>query len=147
MINKKKERRRQVSAFSAIFKADFGRFRPVSTVSASSRYDPIWPIRLDFGRISLVRHESKPIRHESSRIGANRAESAWIWEKKKKVDTDWRAGNRIGRRVPCRTWVWHLWCRVRAFYPISKYLTPYAEKFDSLLNFHASSCLLQSFMI
>ena len=31
--------------------------------------------------------------------------------------------------------------------PISKYLTPYAEKFDSLLNLHASSRLLLSFMI
>ena len=81
----------QVSALTAIFKADFGRFRPVpavfrpiSAVSAAGRYGPIWPIRPDFGRISPIRRESKPIRHESSRIGANRAESARIREKKKK---------------------------------------------------------------
>ena len=81
----------QVSALTAIFKADFGRFRPVpavfrpiSAVSAAGRYDPIWLIRPDFGRISPIRRESKPIRHDSSRIGANRAESARIQEKKKK---------------------------------------------------------------
>ena len=87
----KKERRMQVSDFLATFKADFGRFRsisavfrPISAVSAAGRYDPIWPIRLDFGRISPVRRESKPIQHELSRIGTNRAESVWIREKKKK---------------------------------------------------------------
>ena len=87
----KKERRMQVSDFPAIFKADFGRFRhisavfrPVSAVSAASRYDLIWPIRPDFGRISSIRCKSKLLRHESSRIGANWAESARIREKKKK---------------------------------------------------------------
>ena len=81
----------QFSALTAIFKADLGRFRPVpavfrpiSAVSAAGRYDPIWPIQPDFGRISPIRRESKPIRHKSSRIGANRAESARIREKKKK---------------------------------------------------------------
>ena len=81
----------QVSDFPAIFKADFGRFwrisavfRPISVVSAVGRYDPIWTIQLDFGRSSLVRRESKPIRHELSRIGTNRAESVRIREKKKK---------------------------------------------------------------
>ena len=62
-------------------------FRPVSavsTVSAVGRNDPIWPIRLYFGQISSVRRRLKPIRHELSRIGANRAESAQIREKKKK---------------------------------------------------------------
>ena len=93
----------QVSAFLAIFKADFGVFRPVSAVfrpvSAVGRYDSIWPIRPDFGRINPVQRESMPIRHESSRIGANRAESARIREKKKKnADAVRRAGNRIGRR-------------------------------------------------
>ena len=103
MIHKKKERRRQVSAFPVIFKANFGRFRHVSAVSASSRYDPIWPIRLDFGRISPVWLESKPIWHKSSRIGANRAELARIREKKKKqTRTDVRAitldaASRVGR--------------------------------------------------
>ena len=101
----------QVSAFLAIFKADFGRFwrvsavfRPVSAVSAASRYDSIWPIRPDLGRISPVQRELKPIRHESSRIGVNRAELARIREKKKKKNADniRRAGNRVGRRVPHR---------------------------------------------
>ena len=100
----------QVSAFLAIFKADFGRFRrvsavfwPVSAISAAGRYDRIWPIRSDLGRISPVRHESKPIRHKSSRIGTNRAESARIREKKKKnADAVRRAGNRVRRRVPRR---------------------------------------------
>ena len=100
----KKERRMQVSALTAIFKADFGRFRPVpavfrpisavSAVLAAGRYDPIWPIRPDFGRISPIRRESKPIRHESSRIGANRAESARIREKKKKKKTQTRSDAR-----------------------------------------------------
>ena len=100
----------QVSTFKAIFKADFGRFRPVpavfrpvSVVSAASRYGSIWPIQPDFDRISQIRRESKPIRHESSRIGANRAESVRIREKKKKnADAVRRAGNRVGRRVPRR---------------------------------------------
>ena len=86
----------QVSAFPAIFKADFGRFRRVLAVSAAGRYDPIWPIRPNFGRISPVRRELKPIRHESSRIGANRAESARIREKKKRKRSPTRG-------QPCRT--------------------------------------------
>ena len=97
----------QVSALTAIFKADFGRFRPVqavfrpiSAVSAAGRFNPIWPIRPDFGRISPIRRESKPIRHESSRIGANGAESARIKpsrresEKKKKKKTQTRSDAR-----------------------------------------------------
>ena len=75
----------QVLAFTSIFKADFGRFRLVpavfrlvSAVSAAGRYDPMWPIRTNFGRISPIWRESKPIQHESSRIGANQAESARI---------------------------------------------------------------------
>ena len=103
----------QVSAFPTIFKADFGSFRrvsaffqPVSAVSAG----PIWPIRPDFGRISPVRRESKPIRRELSRNGANRAASARIQpirlesEKKKKKNSDAAelAINRVGRRVPRR---------------------------------------------
>ena len=81
-------------------------FRPISAVSAAGRYDSIWPIRPDFGRISPIRRESKPIRHESSRIGVNRAESVRIREKRKKkkknADAVRRAGNRVGRRVPRR---------------------------------------------
>ena len=48
-----------------------GRFRLVSAVLVIGRYDLTWPIRLDFGRISPVQRESKPIRHESSCIDAN----------------------------------------------------------------------------
>ena len=107
--SQKKERRRQVSAFPAIFKADFGRFRHVSAVSAAGRYDPIWPMRPDFGRISPVWRELKPIRLESSRVSANWAESVRIWEKKKK-----RRRERT-REQQRRMRVRHLWCRVRAF--------------------------------
>ena len=75
----------QVSDFPAKFKADFCRFRrisavfrPISVVSAAGRYDPIWPIWPNSGRISPVWHESKPIRHELSLVEANRAASARI---------------------------------------------------------------------
>ena len=107
--SQKKERRRQVSAFPAIFKANFGRFRQVSAISPAGRYDPIWPIRPDFGRISLVRRKSKPIWHELSRIGANRAESVRIRGKKKKKR---RCGPTRGqpRRTPCPT-SRHVGCR------------------------------------
>ena len=81
------------------FLACFGRFRPVSAVSVAGWYDPIWQIRPDFGRISPIRRESKPIRHKSSRIGANWVESAWIREKKKNADADRRAGNCVGCRI------------------------------------------------
>ena len=73
----KKERRRQVSAFPAIFKADFGRFRPVS---AAGRY----------GRYGLILAES-------AQFGANPRK-----KKKKNADADRRTGNCIGRRVPRR---------------------------------------------
>ena len=81
----------QVSNFPAIFKANFGRFWRIS--ACFSRFSACFgrissrPILPDFGRISPVRRESKPIRHESSRIGANRAESVRIREKKKKKQT------------------------------------------------------------
>ena len=69
-----------------------GRFRHFSAISTAGWYYPICQIRPDFGRISPVRRELKPIRHESSCIGANRVESAWIWEKKKKqIRTDAQA--------------------------------------------------------
>ena len=76
------------------------------------------PFPACFGRISPVRRELKPIRHESSRIGANRAESARIREKKKtQTRSDARAtvSDTASRVAPRRTWVRHLWCRVRAF--------------------------------
>ena len=97
---KKKKKKKASFGFSGHFQgrfhpfpASFGRFRPVSAISAAGQYDPIWPIRPDFGRISPVRRKSKPIWHESSRIGANRAASARIEphrresEKKKKTQT------------------------------------------------------------
>ena len=86
----------QVSDFPAIFKADFGRFWHISAcfgcidrigrrlmrpdMADTARF---WPNQPGFGRISPIQRESKPIRRESSRIGANRAESAQIREKKK----------------------------------------------------------------
>ena len=103
----------QVLDFPAIFKADFGCFRRISACFGSR------PIRLDFGQISPVQRESKPIRHESSRIGANRAESTQIREKKKKKqtrsDTGATASEAASRVTPRRTRVRHLWCCVRAF--------------------------------
>ena len=42
-----------------------GQFRPVSSVSIASRYDPIWPVRPDSGRISPVWLKSKPSRCKS----------------------------------------------------------------------------------
>ena len=151
MIHKNKERRRQVSAVPAIFKAVSGMFRPFPACFSRIGYQPIrpnmvdtarfWPNQPSSARIEANSARIEPHRCKSSRVGVN------LRKKKKKADTDRHAGNRIGRRVPRRTRVRHLWCHVRAFYPISKYLTPYAEKFDSLLNLHASSRLLQSFMI
>ena len=67
----------QVLALTAIFKADFGRFRPVPAVSAAGRFDPIWPIQPDFGRISPIRRKSEKKK------------------KKKNADAVRRAGNRV----------------------------------------------------
>ena len=114
MIHKTKKEEGLRSEFRLIrrvlrpISAVFDRFRHVSAVSAVSvagRYDPIWPIRPDSGRISPIRRESKPIRRESSRVGANPADSARIREKKKKKNSD-AAGlavNHVGRRIPRRT--------------------------------------------
>ena len=84
--SQKKKKKRQVSAFPAIFKADFGRFRPVS---AAGRYGPILAESTRFGV-------------NRSGFGTNRAESARNREKKKKntADADQRPGNRVVRRVP-----------------------------------------------
>ena len=85
----KKERRMQVSAFPAIFKADFGRFglfRPYRPPADMTRYG--W---------------YSPILAESTRFGTNRAALVQIepsrreFEKKKKVEADRRAGNRVER--------------------------------------------------
>ena len=87
----------QVSAFPAIFKADFGRFRRVS--ACSGRF-PAWfgridrrPIRLDTARFWPNQPESARIEAPSARIEPHRRES----EKKKKTDAVRRAGNRVGR--------------------------------------------------
>ena len=47
------------------------RISTVPAVSVAGRYEPIWLIWPDSGRISPVRRESKPNRRESSRVGAN----------------------------------------------------------------------------
>ena len=70
--------------------------RPISTISGMFRPFPACigcqPIRPDSGRINPVWCELKLIRHESSRIGANQAESVQIREKKKmQTQTDARA--------------------------------------------------------
>ena len=78
----------QVSAFPAIFKADFGRFRRVSACSGrfSACFNRIgrWPIRPDMAdttrfwpnqpgsaRIETDSARIELHRHESSRVGAN----------------------------------------------------------------------------
>ena len=66
------------------FPASFSRFRHVL---AASRYDPIWPNQPGSTRIEADSARIEPHRHESSRISANWAESARIWEKKKKTQT------------------------------------------------------------
>ena len=90
----------------------FGRFRPISAVLAGGRYDPIWTIWPNFGRIS-------PVWHESSRVGANQAESARIREKKKKTQMRTNAWATASDSASCvgprLTRVRHLWCHVRAF--------------------------------
>ena len=74
----------QVSALTAIFKADFGRFRPVpavfrpiSAVSAIGRYDPILA---ESARFDANRSRFGTNRAASARIEPSRRES----EKKKK---------------------------------------------------------------
>ena len=106
----KKERRMQVSAFSAIFKADFSRFR---CVSACFNHFPAC-----YGRIGRIGRQ--PIWHnmaDTARFWPNQPGSAWIEadsariephsrreseKKKKNTDAVWRAGNPVGCRVPCR---------------------------------------------
>ena len=119
--SQKKERRRQVSAFPAIFKADFSRFRQVSAVSDLFRpYRPPADTT-QYGRYCPILAESAQFGANQSRFGTNQAASAQIepsqreFEKKKKADMVRRVGNRIGCRVPRQTRVRHLWCHVCAF--------------------------------
>ena len=82
--SQKKERRRQVSAFPAIFKADFGRFRQVSAVSdlfrpyrppadttQYGRYCPILAESAQFGANRVASARIEPHRRESSRVSTN----------------------------------------------------------------------------
>ena len=90
MINKKRKKKASFGFSGHIqgrfrpFLACFSHFWPISAESAVGRYDLLWPIRPNFGRISPVRWESKPIWHESSQVDTNRAELARIWDKQKK---------------------------------------------------------------
>ena len=78
--SQKKERRMQVSAFPAIFKADFGHFWPVSTVSAVGRYGRYGPILAESARFSANQSQFGTNQAVSKRIEPSRRES----EKKKK---------------------------------------------------------------
>ena len=104
----KKERRMQVSAFPAIFKADFGRFRRVSAYFGRIGRRPIrpdmantarfWPNQPGSTWIEADSARIEPHRRESSRVGANPRKKK---KKKKKTQTrsDARAtASRIGRR-------------------------------------------------
>ena len=92
----------QVSAFPAIFKADFGRFRRVSAffrpfrpLADTTRYGRYGPILADSTRFSVNQSRFGTNRAASARIEPSRRES----EKKKTKNTDTvrRAGNRVGR--------------------------------------------------
>ena len=102
--SQKKERRRQVLAFPAIFKANFGRFRQVSAVSDLFR--PYRPSAntTRYGRYGPFLAESTQFSANRSRFGTNQAALAQIepsWreseKKKKNADADRRVGNRVGR--------------------------------------------------
>ena len=64
--SQKKERRRQVSAFPAIFKADFGRFQHVSAISGLFR-----SYRPQYGRYGPILAESAQFRANQSRFDTN----------------------------------------------------------------------------
>ena len=109
MIHKKKERRRQVSAFPAIFKADFGlfrpfsacfsHFRPISIVSTGGRYDPILA---ESTRFSANQSRFDTNRAALAQIEPSRRESKKKKKKKKKnADADRHVGNHVGRRILC----------------------------------------------
>ena len=93
--SQKKERRRQISAFLAIFKADFGIFRLFPACSGRIGCRPIRPDMTDMAPILA---ESAQFGTNQSQFGANRAKSVRIREKKKK---NRRRGRTRGQ--PCRT--------------------------------------------
>ena len=88
--SQKKERRRQVSTFPAIFKADFGRFWHVSAVSDLFRPYRSLADMTQYGRYGPILAESARFGANRSRFGTNRAASVRIesnrreFEKKKK---------------------------------------------------------------
>ena len=93
----------QVSALTAIFKADFGRFRPVPAVfrpyrppADTTRYGRYGPIFVESVRFDANRSRFGTNRAASARIEPSRRESEKK-KKKKKVDAVQRAGNRVGR--------------------------------------------------
>ena len=119
MIHKKRKK----NASFRFYSHTQGRFRPFPAcfsrfpacfgrIGSIGRWPirPIWPIRLDFGRISPILAESARFGANRSRFGTNRAASARIEpsrresekKKKKNLDAVRRAGNRVGRCVPRR---------------------------------------------
>ena len=98
----KKERRMQVSAFPAIFKAGFDRF-PTCIGRRSIRPEMadtarFWPNQPGSMRIEIDSARIESHQRESSRVGANSRKK----KKKKNADAVRRAGNRVGGRVPRR---------------------------------------------
>ena len=74
------------------FPASFGRIgcRPIRPDMANTAR--FWPNQPGSARIEANSVRIEPHWHESSRVGANPRK-----KKKKKVDADWRVGNRVGR--------------------------------------------------
>ena len=96
----------QVSALTAIFKADFGRFRPFFGLFRPYRLHRPLADTTRYGRYGPILAESARFGANRSRFGTNRAASARIElsrresEKKKNADAFRDEGNRVGRRVP-----------------------------------------------
>ena len=82
MIQKKKEKIRQVSAFPAIFKVDFGHF---------SLFRPFWAC---FGHIG--RQPIRPDMADTARFWPNQPGSAWIEADSARIKPHWRKSSRVG---------------------------------------------------
>ena len=108
----------QVSDFTAILKADFGLFRPVSGLFRQYRPPADTSDMADTARFWPNQPDSARIEADSARIEPHRRESE---KKKKKKKTQTRsdaratASDAASRVAPRRTRVRHPWCRVRAF--------------------------------
>ena len=94
--SQKKERRRQVSAFPAIFKADFDHFWHVSAISGLFRPNRPSADMTCYGQYGPILAESARFDENRSRFGTNQAKSTRIepsWreseinKKKKKMQT------------------------------------------------------------